>query len=41
MYPIVSIIINYESTRAIVVMKRTYREYWINQYDLETYDVTF
>lgn len=32
----VSIIISYDSTRALIVQKKNDREYFINQYDLST-----
>jgi hypothetical protein len=41
MYPIVSMIITYDSSKAITVTKRNDREYYIKQYDLESYDLTF
>lgn len=41
MYPIVSMIITYDSSKAVTVTKRNDREYYIKQYDLETYDLTF
>jgi hypothetical protein len=40
-YPIVSMIITYDSTKAITVTKYNDREYYVKQYDLETYDLTF
>jgi hypothetical protein len=40
-YPIVSVIITYDSKRAITVTKKDDREFWVRQYDLETYDKTF
>lgn len=41
MYPIVSCIISYDSTRAILVSKRDDREFWVRMYDLESYQKTF
>jgi hypothetical protein len=41
MYPIVSMIITYDSSKAVTVTKKNDREYWVKQYDLETYDMTF
>ena len=40
-YPIVSMIITYDSTKAITVTKKNDREYWVRQYDLESYERTF
>jgi len=41
MYPICSVIISYDSTRAITVTKRNEKEYYIKMYDLESYLLTF
>ena len=41
MYPIVSVSISYDSTRAITVTKKDDREFWVRMYDLESYDKTF
>ena len=41
MYPIVSCMITYDSTRAITVTKKDDREFWVRMYDLETYEKTF
>lgn len=41
MWPIVSMIINYDSTRAITVTKKDDRTYFIKMYDLESYLMTF
>jgi hypothetical protein len=38
MYPIVNVMISYDSTRAITVTKKDDHECWIKMYDLETYD---
>jgi len=41
LYPIHSVIISYDSTRAITVTKRNEREYYVKMYDLNTYELTF
>ena len=41
MYPIVSMIISLDSTRAITVTKKNDREYWVKMYDLENYELMF
>ena len=41
LYPIVTCIITYDSTRAITVTKKDDREFWVRMYDLETYGKTF
>ena len=41
MYPIISLIITYDSSRAITVTKKNEQEYFVKMYDLETYDQTF
>ena len=41
MYNIISMIINYDSTRAVTVTKKDDRTYFIKMYDLETYQMTF
>ena len=41
MYPITDCIITYDSTRAIVVMKRNDKEYFVKMYGLESYKLTF
>lgn len=41
MYPIVHVNITYDSTRAITVTKKDDKEFWVKQYDLETYEQTF
>ena len=41
MYPIVSMIITYDSTRAITVTKKDDQEYLVKMYDLETYEMKF
>lgn len=41
MYPICTMIITYDSTKAVTVTKRSDKEYYIKQYDLETYEMTF
>ena len=40
-YPICSMIITYDSTKAITVTKDNDFEYYVKQYDLETYEETF
>jgi len=40
-YPICSMIITYDSTKAITVTKRDDKEYYVQQYDLESYEMTF
>lgn len=40
-YPIINCSISYNSKVAITVMKNDDREYWIKQYSLETFIVTF
>ena len=40
-WPIISMIINYDSTRAITVTKQNERTYYIKMYDLEEYHMTF
>jgi hypothetical protein len=41
MYPIISMMITYDSTKAITVTKKDDTEYYIKQYDLESYEMTF
>jgi hypothetical protein len=41
LYPIVTCIITYDSTRAITVTKKDDQEFWVRMYDLETYEKTF
>lgn len=41
MYPIVSMIISLDSTRAITITKKDDRTYFIKMYDLEEYHMTF
>jgi len=41
MYPICTMLITYDSTKAVTVTKKDDHEYYIKQYDLETYDMTF
>jgi hypothetical protein len=41
MYPICSMIITYDSTKAVTVTKRDDKEYYVKQYDLESYEMTF
>lgn len=40
-YPIIDCIITYNSRSAITVTKKDDREHIINQYSLETYEMTF
>ena len=35
-YPIISMLITYDSSRAVTVTKNTDCEWWVKQYDLET-----
>ena len=41
MYPICDCIFSYDSTRAIVTMKKNDKEYFVKMYDLESYKLTF
>lgn len=41
LYPIVSCIITYDSTKTILVSKKDDTEFWVRMYDLESYDKTF
>lgn len=41
LYPIVSMIITYDSTKTITVTKNNDMEYYVKQYDLESYKMTF
>ena len=41
MYPIVTCMITYDSKRAVTVTKKSDQEYWVKQYSLETYGLTF
>ena len=41
MYPICSVMLSYDSTRAITVTKATEKEYYVKMYDLETNELTF
>jgi hypothetical protein len=41
MYPIVSMIITYDSSRAVTITRKDDRTYFIKMYGLETYDMTF
>jgi hypothetical protein len=40
-YPILSCIISYDSTRAILITKKDDREVWIRMFSLATYEKTF
>ena len=41
LYPIISMIITYDSKKVIAVTKKDDSEQYIRQYDLETYEMTF
>lgn len=41
MYPICSVMITYDSSKAITVTKKDDREYYIKMYSLESYDMVF
>ena len=41
MYPICTMIITLDSSKAITVTKRNDKEYYVKQYDLEDYTMTF
>ena len=41
MYPIVSMLITYDSSRAVTVTKKDEREYYLKMYDLEESKLTF
>lgn len=41
MWPICSMLITYDSTRALTVTKEDDRNYYIKMYDLESYQLTF
>lgn len=41
LYPIISMIITYDSTKAVTVTRNNDKEYFIKQYDLESYKMTF
>ena len=41
MYPIVSMIITYDSSRAVTITRKDDRNYFIKMYGLETYEMTF
>ena len=41
MYPIVTCMITYDSTRAITVTKKDDREFWVRMYSLQNYEKTF
>ena len=38
MYPVVTVMLSYDSTRAITITKKDDHECWVKMYDLETYD---
>ena len=41
MFPIVSMIITYDSSRAVTVTKESDQAYYVKMYDLETYELKF
>lgn len=41
MYPIVTLTISNDSRNCITVTKKDDTEYWIKQYNIETYELTF
>lgn len=41
MYPIVTMIITYDSSRAVTVTKKDDEEYYVKMYDLESYELKF
>ena len=41
MYPIVTVMLSYDSTRAITVTKKDDSETWVKMYSLQTYELTF
>ena len=41
MWPIVSVIISYNSKKAITVTKKSDEEYWIKQYCLQSHHLSF
>lgn len=41
MYPIVSVMVTYNSKLAITVTKKDDSEYWVKMYNLETYAMSF
>jgi len=41
MYPIVTMFISYDSSRALTVTKKDEKESWIKMYDLETGELSF
>ena len=40
-YPLVSVTLNYDSTRILTVTKENDSRYYIKQYDIDTYDLLF
>lgn len=40
-HPIITCMISYDSTRAICVTKKGEREYYIQMFDLESFQMTF
>ena len=41
LYPIVSVIITYDSARAVTVTKKNPQEYYVKMYDLESNEMVF
>ena len=41
LYPIISLLITYDSTRAITVTKKNDQMHFVKMYDLETYELLF
>ena len=41
MYPIISMLITYDSTKAITLSQKDHKTFYVKMYDLETYDLTF
>ena len=39
--PIISVMITYDSTTAVTVVKKNDREYWVKQYSLSDHSLTF
>lgn len=41
MYPLITMAISYDSTRALTVTKKDDSEHWVKMYDLITAELTF
>ena len=41
MYPLITMAISYDSTKALTVTKKDDMEVWVKMYDLNTGDLTF